>query len=219
VAAELGKDGALGFGRRRLQNGEVVLACLAIGELAHERLLGAVCLGRDDATGGVLVETMDDAGAFDATDAGELSLAMMEEGVDQGPVRIPGRGMHDEAGRLVGDDEVRVFVDDFEGDVLGENFAGFRGRDFDADFVAFGDRRFGADGLSVELDVPGLDEGLNTRTRQFTELFAQEDIKAFARMVGDRNLHRGESRGIGEGVKYGGKKNLNGLVGGGVSRL
>lgn len=213
----MSKDGALGFRRWRLQNGEVGLTRFAIGELAHEGLLGAICFGGDDAAGGILVEAVHDPGAFHAADARELSLAMMEEGVDQGPVRIPGRGMHDEAGRLVGHNEVRVFVDDLEGDVLGENFAGFCGRDFDADFVALRDGCFRADGFSVELDVAGLDEGLNTRTRQFAKLLAQEDIKAFARMVGDRNLHRGESRGIGEGVKYGRRKNLNGWVGRGVS--
>ncbi len=44
---------------------------------------------------------------------------MGDERVDQGAVDIAGAGMHDEAGRLVDDDDGLVLVNDIERDFLG----------------------------------------------------------------------------------------------------
>ena len=61
-------------------------------ELGGELLMGEVVLGRDDETGGVPVDPVDDAGAQGPADAGEGVPAVMEQGVDQRPVRVAGAG-------------------------------------------------------------------------------------------------------------------------------
>lgn len=83
-----------------------------------------VIFGGDEATGGVFVEAMNDAGAGRVGFVGELSLAVVEEGIDEGAIGVAGGGMDDHAGGFVDDDEVWVFEEDFEGDVLGEDFGG-----------------------------------------------------------------------------------------------
>ena len=50
---------------------------------------------------------------------GERTLtAMGDQGIDQGSVGIAGRGMHDKARGLVDDDQVVVFVDDIQRNIL-----------------------------------------------------------------------------------------------------
>ncbi len=63
---------------------------------------------------------MDDAGTLDATDAGELSLAMMEEGIDEGAIGISRSGVDYHSVRFVEDEELVILVEYFEGDVLRE---------------------------------------------------------------------------------------------------
>ncbi len=74
-------------------------------------------LGGDEKAAGVLVEAMHDAGAHPA-DPGEARAAMREQRVDQRPRRVAGRRMHDHAGRLVDDDQVRILVHDSQRDGL-----------------------------------------------------------------------------------------------------
>ena len=111
VTADVGEDGVFLLGWRAGGDGVVNLGGgFAFGELSEQGLHGAVGLGDDDAAGGVLVEAMDDAGALDAVDAGELAVAVMQQGVDEGAVGVAIGGMDDHAVGFVEDDEVSVFV-------------------------------------------------------------------------------------------------------------
>ena len=56
--------------------------------------------------------------ARDAADPRQLPTAVMEQRVDQGPVVVARRGVDNEAGRLVDNDEVIVFERDVERNVL-----------------------------------------------------------------------------------------------------
>ena len=51
---------------------------------------------------------MDDAGAGDAADAGQLRSAVEQQGVDQRAALGAAGGMHDQAGLLVDDDDSRT---------------------------------------------------------------------------------------------------------------
>jgi hypothetical protein len=77
-------------------------------------MVGLVGLGNHQQAGGVLVETMNDAGAFYTADAGQAVTAMGNEGVDQGAGGIAGTGMHHHAGRLVDDDEAVILEHDIK---------------------------------------------------------------------------------------------------------
>ncbi len=55
-------------------------------------------------------------GRADAADAGETRAAMGDQRVDERAVRMAGARMHDEAGRLVDDDQRVVLVENVERD-------------------------------------------------------------------------------------------------------
>ena len=205
MAAEVGEDGAEGLGGDALGEGEVELGCFACRELFGEGLLGAVGFGGDDAAGGVFVEAVDDAGSFDAADAGELAGAVEEESVDEGAVGVTGGGVDDEADGFVDDEEFVVLVDDVEGDVLGEDFGGVRFGDFDGDDVAGGNVVFGFGGEVVEEDVPGLQKGLDARPREFGEMGGEKNVEAFANLVLDRDTHGLSLEGEGGRIKGNGE--------------
>ena len=94
VATNVSEDRAGRLGRAALGCREVKLACFAIGKLLKEGLEREVSLGGHDAAAGVLVETVHDPGAFHPPDPGQLTMAMMEEGIDEGAIGISGCWMH-----------------------------------------------------------------------------------------------------------------------------
>ena len=75
-----------------------------------------VGLGDHQEAARILVEAVHDPRPHHPADAGKARAAMRNEGIDQGSGLVPRRGMDDQAGRLVDDDEVVVLVDDVEGD-------------------------------------------------------------------------------------------------------
>ena len=77
-----------------------------------------VGLGDDHQPGGVLVEPVDDARPLHPADARQRRAAMADQRIDQRAVGMARRGMDDEAGGLVDDDEVLVLEHDVERDVL-----------------------------------------------------------------------------------------------------
>jgi len=90
----------------------------ALGKLGGEGLVGDVGFGDDETARGVFVEAVDDAGPLDTADAGELALAVMEEGVDECAVGVSRGWVDDHAVRLMEDKEVLVFENNVERDVL-----------------------------------------------------------------------------------------------------
>lgn len=198
MATEVGEDRASRLGWDPLGDGEVELGGLPLGELAGERLLGLVGFGGDDAARGIFVEPMDDAGPLDAADAGELTLAMVEEGVDEGAIWISGGRVDDEADRLVDDDVLVVFVDDIKGDVLREDLGALGLWNADRDEIPFGDRLLGPGGGVVEEDVLRFEKRLDARPREVGELRREKNVQTLAKLVLDGDTH-GLSLGSGSG--------------------
>lgn len=179
MAADISEDGVFVFGGGAGGDGVVNLGGgLALGELGEQGLHGAVGLGDDDAAGGIFVEAVDDAGALDSVDAGELVSAVMEEGVDEGAVGVAGGGVDDHAVGFVEDDEVFVFVEDVEGEVLGDEGEGDGLGDGDADEVAGVEGLLGLGGAVVDEDVSFFDEGLEARAGVFLELGGEVGVEA-----------------------------------------
>ena len=106
---------------------------------------------------------------------------MGDERVDQGAVDIAGAGMHDEAGRLVDDDDGVVLVSDIERDCLGLRLGAHRRRNADFEAVARFDRVFHVFyGRGPERDATLPDQGLEAGAAQAGQAIAQEAIEPLA---------------------------------------
>ena len=84
-------------------------------DLGDQALMGPRAAGDDQQAGGVLVQPVDDPGPRQCGEAG----VEVQERIQHRPLAVPGPRMHDEAGRLVHDQDLGVFVDDLDGDGLG----------------------------------------------------------------------------------------------------
>jgi hypothetical protein len=121
-----------------VEEGEVSLRDLALGEHLAELAMGTVVFGDEDEAAGLFVEAVYDAGAKVATGGGEF-VEVKEERVDEGaPVAFvvgnAGSGVDHHPGGFVDDGQVLVFVDDMERDVFGDGVEwGGLGRAFDFD--------------------------------------------------------------------------------------
>lgn len=119
--------------------GTLQAAILPMGsELGLQAFKGRFGLGDDHDAARILVEPVDDPGTLFAANALEVIAAMGEQGVYQRSVRCAGCRMDDHASRLVDDDEMSVFKEYGQGNVLGFRFRGFGGRQCQAEcFTGF----------------------------------------------------------------------------------
>ena len=81
--------------------------------------MGCIVFGGDDQAAGVPVDAVDDAGTLLAPHAGQALPAVMQQGVDQGPVRVARRRVDHHAHGLVHHDHVPVLIHHVQRDVLG----------------------------------------------------------------------------------------------------
>src|SRR5689334_1146398 len=73
----------------------------------------------------VLVQAMYDAGPPHSAYPGKARAAMREQRVDERPLEIAGRRMHDHSGRFVDDDQMRILEADIKRDRLRFRLGGF----------------------------------------------------------------------------------------------
>ena len=137
-------------------------------------------------TGRLLVETVDDAGAQRGVDAGE-NIAVMKQGVDERAGVIAVRRVCHHACGFVDDEELVVFVDDFERDVLRDGFG--PGRTGKSDVKNFarcnGVTWFHA--AAVDEHQPCFDSLLDFVTGGVLDLVGQVDVEAFLGLLGRDN--------------------------------
>ena len=155
VATQRLVDGAAG-GDVAITEGKVGAPHAALLQLAHEVGVGAQVAGDDKQAAGVFVEAVHDAATRQLCCFGEV----VQQGVQQGAVRIARRRMDDQSGRFVDDDDVGVGMNDVERNILrrGDGF-GIHGN-LRADVITRIDVVFGAGGITVYLHKPGLDARL-----------------------------------------------------------
>jgi len=103
---------------------------------------------------------------------------MGDQGVDQRSRGVSRGGVHDEALRLVDDDDVVVLEDDIERDVLALRFGRGGLGHVDYDRIALGDMISGvADGGVPDGDGTGQDQRLQPRSRQFGLTLRQHAVE------------------------------------------
>ena len=165
-----------------MEEGEVGLGDLALGEHLAEFAVRAVVFGDEDEAAGLFVEAMDDAGAEIATDVGEF-VEVEEERVDESAAvagvwfagcGVPCSGVDHHAGGFVDDGEVFVFVEDFEGDVFGDGVErrGLGGA-FDFDGLAAVEFLLRLRGCPVDADLAGFDKELDAGSGDVRESLGQ----------------------------------------------
>ena len=97
---------------------EIDFRYLTLGELSRELLMRPVIFRDDETTARLLVETMNNAGTLFSADPGEAG-AMMKQGVDQSMRLVSGARMHDQPRRFVEHEQVVVFEENLERNLLG----------------------------------------------------------------------------------------------------
>ncbi len=153
-----------------------VLAGHASGlQLAHERRLRGQCLGDDQEAARVLVEAVDDPGA---RHAGKLRRVVQQR-VQQRAVPVAAARVHDEACRLVDDEQRVVLGDDRQGDRFREkrHLPRIGGR-MDHDLLAAVDPCGRRRDAAVDRDPTGVDPGPQARARELRQHARQRGIEA-----------------------------------------
>jgi hypothetical protein len=184
-------------------HGQINLLDIAAGELRGEMKMGGVVLGRHQATAGIFVQTMNNAGPRDPANAAELPAAVMEQGVDQRVLPVARGRMHHPSRRLVEHQQVVVFVEDVQRQVLGLGERGARLRALEDDGFARARvmRRF--DDFPLDTDVAFGQEPLNGAAREAGQLAAQKDIQPLPGkgFVNNKNFGGGVVQGTEAGLE------------------
>jgi len=93
---------------------------LSVGQLLPQSPGDFVNLGHDNQSRRLFIETMDDSGTHTLGAVVRRKVAeTIQQCVDEGMIGISRGGMHDQAGGLVDDGQIFVFVDDIEGNIFG----------------------------------------------------------------------------------------------------
>ena len=158
-------------------------------ELRSKMRVRKVVFRGDEQAGCVLVDAVDDAGPLLTADAGERIAAMMDQRVDERPVRMAGRRMDDESFRLVDDDDVVVLVDHVQWNVLRGVFRGLRLRDLHVQDRPGRELRIFLDRPPVQRDGPVLQQPLHGAAAQLREQRGQRRVEPKAVSV-QRQRHR-----------------------------
>ena len=140
--------------------GDILLLHLAVRELPCELGVRPVVLGHHHQTGRATVEAVHDAGPHLAADAAE-AVYMVQKRVDEGAFRVTRGGVHDHAGRLVDDSQIRVVVENFERQRLRSRHRRCGGGNVHSHHVTGADGDAGTSGGAVEPYPSLLDEPLD----------------------------------------------------------
>jgi len=181
VARNRGVDASAQARHPSAGNGLINLLDIAPGELRAEMKMGGVIFGRDQATAGVFVKTMNDAGPRDPADAAELPAAMVQQGVDQCVFAVARRRMHDHARRLVEHQQMFVLVEDVQRKVLCLRFGGSRLGLLKNNGFARARVMSRFDNLAVNKNVSLSQKPLDGAAREVGQFAAQINIQPFPR--------------------------------------
>lgn len=87
-------------------------------DLRRQSAMSRIRLGSHHDPRRILVQAVNDAGTDNTVYAGQLAVAMMEQGIDQGAVTVSRRRMDDHAARLIDNDDIAVFINDLQRNIL-----------------------------------------------------------------------------------------------------
>ena len=149
-------------------------------EILGERVHGDLRLGDDHHAGGILIEPVHNARARHAADAFEVG-AMVQDGVHERAGVVSRRGVDDETGGFVENEDVVIFEEDVQRDVLRLRLCRYGRRNRDVERVRLLHLLAGLQhDLAVDLHKSRFDEPLETGTGEVRVQGRQPYVKSFA---------------------------------------
>lgn len=142
-----------------------------------------IVFGDEDCSARIFVKAMDDARAQGVAALRER-LAAAKKRVDECAARVPCSGVDGHASGLVDDDEIVIFVKDFEWDGFGFGFERCARLGLNSDAFAALEFLAGFGGLAVDPDEAGIDEFLHASARKFGSVHCDKAIEASAGIGG-----------------------------------
>ena len=128
----------------------------------------------------VLVEPVHDARPYDAVDARQV-LAVMEQRIDERAVRCSRRRMDDHAARLVDDDDVRILVEDVQGDGFRQDLQLPRFGNFRLHGIPCAQLRVCLRRPAVDEDAAAFDQLLDMGARNLQFPAGEKAVETFSR--------------------------------------
>ena len=145
--------------------------------------MGLVVLGHNDATTGLLVESVDDTGSVLLRSCGE-GASMVEQGIDKSALFVSRSDMDDHSGRFVDHQQIGIFMEDLQGNILGSCPGGEFGRFFlDPEEVSLLHLITAADRFSTQGDLARFHERLNLGTGKLWEIPNQNHVESLATIL------------------------------------
>ena len=140
--------------------------------------MGRLGLGNDEDACRALVDPVHDPGAFNTADTGQLSSAMIQQGVHKRALPAAGRGMDRHTGRLVQQNEVLVLEKYIERNVFRLRRRWHRVWHVEVVGIARRHARLRVvGGLAIEADRAFLDQGFRARPRKLRQSLGQEAVE------------------------------------------
>ncbi len=147
--------------------------------------MGKIVLCHDQQAGGVLVNAVDDSRALFPADAREAVSAVPEQRVHQRSVRMAGGRVNHHPAGFVDHDEIPVFIDDVQRDLLGKERDLFRFRKRYGDFCP----RFTACVLLYrpvsDPDRAFFDQALRCAPAQPRDSTSEESVDSLSALLGN----------------------------------
>jgi hypothetical protein len=183
MAADRSLDHPLCIANTPVHDGQIKLLHLSLCELTRQATVRRIILGHHNGPGGVLVQPMYDPWPLNAPDAGEMGT-IGQERIDESSRGIAGARMHHHARSLVEHQEMRVLIDDIEGNRLRRHTRGFGRRQGHSDAIALAKAiaRLGRSPIHQNLLL--LDELLQVGSRMRRELPCQIAVKPLTGILG-----------------------------------
>jgi len=195
VTADRGLDPALPRTRPPADEREVRPFEVPPADEVPQALVRLARPGDDEEARRVAVEPVDDSGPLEFV---PTRGAPREQAVDERSVGVAGRGMNDDAGGLVDDEEVLVLEGDAEVDVLGHEHVRLRRRQVDVEELAALEPAALRGRSTVDPHRAGGDQPLGGRARADLFPLAEEPVEPGAGgCAGNPDLKRQIDRGRG----------------------
>jgi hypothetical protein len=103
-------------------------------------------------------------------------MAVIQQRIDQSPAVDAGRRMHDHALRLVDDDDILIFIQDIQRDILRPDFDRRAFRNLQTDRIIAAQAEAAAHVFAVDLRIARFNQFLNAGTRKIraeTQIFVE----------------------------------------------
>ena len=176
-------------GHRAIDQGQIFAMHGMVTQLINEGLPRHLGFGNHQQPGSVLVETMDN------TATGEIGILrqMRQHTVHQRTVRMSRTGMGQLPGRLVQDQNLRIFKHNMQGNILGHPGAGFTFRPVNIYRLASLNTQAGFFRRAIHANMPAFQQGLDPATADIRKQGSQHRIQSFTGLIHWQNHRKSRS--------------------------